>query len=130
MDIDLYQEQLQEAARDPRWRGALPEPAQSMERHNASCGDRVQVWVSWSAHGDMAESIRWDGDGCLLSQAAASKLSAWAEGKTRTVILEADLSVVLSELGLNTIGPGRIRCVLLLLSTLQALAKRDTVASI
>lgn len=48
------------------------------EAHNPFCGDTVRIWVREKA-GRIAE-ISFDGQGCSLSQAAASMLTALMRG--------------------------------------------------
>ena len=84
---DLYREIILDHYRSPRNRGELPvPPARKVEGFNPLCGDEIVVFLELDdpAKGDDAvvSEIRIGGQGCSISQASASMMSAAVKGKT------------------------------------------------
>ena len=82
MDKKFVQELLGDHSRNPRNYGELPEPDIEAEMTNPQCvgpthpeGDRVRIQATLSDDESTVETVRFTGDGCTLSQAAASLLS-------------------------------------------------------
>jgi len=76
----LYQEIILEHYKRPHGRG-LREPFQAEAHHvNPTCGDEVTLRVQLK--GDALEDISYAGDGCSISQAAASVLYDLVRGQT------------------------------------------------
>lgn len=73
--------------RNPRNRGELAcPPARRTEGFNPLCGDEVIVYVATDDGGDVITDLRVDGQGCSISQAAASMMSVSVKGKTITEV--------------------------------------------
>jgi nitrogen fixation NifU-like protein len=78
---DLYREIILDHYRNPRNRGELEAPpAHRVEGFNPLCGDEIVVYVD--VDGDTISDIRIGGQGCSISQSAASMMSAAVKGKT------------------------------------------------
>jgi nitrogen fixation protein NifU and related proteins len=78
---DLYREIILDHYRSPRNKGELPvPPAHRTEGYNPLCGDEVVVFVQ-TDDGRIAD-IRIGGQGCSISQSAASMMSAAVKGRT------------------------------------------------
>ncbi len=77
---DLYQEVILDHNKKPRNFGALPEANRHADGHNPLCGD--QISVSLKLNGDTIEDIRFEGQGCAISKASASMMTAELKGKT------------------------------------------------
>src|SRR5258708_8518522 len=83
MELDeLYQQVILDHAKRPRNRRELPECTAMAMGENPSCGDEVTVFVKLSPDGKIAETT-FMGNGCAISQAAASILTTQLAGKTR-----------------------------------------------
>lgn len=77
---DLYQEMILDHGRHPRNHHALDcPPACSAEGFNPFCGDRITLYVRTG--GDQIEDISFVGEGCAISQAAASLLTEAVKDK-------------------------------------------------
>jgi len=92
---DLYREIILDHYRSPRNRGELPvPPALRTEGFNPLCGDEIIVYVEVDdpAKGDDAviTDVKIGGQGCSISQASASMMSAAIKGKSIAEI--ADLT--------------------------------------
>jgi nitrogen fixation NifU-like protein len=78
---DLYREIILDHYRSPRNRGELPSPpAQRVEGFNPLCGDEVIVYLV--LEGGKVSDLKWGGQGCSISQSAASMMSTAVKGKT------------------------------------------------
>jgi nitrogen fixation NifU-like protein len=77
---DLYREIILDHYRSPRNRGELPvPPARRSEGFNPLCGDEVVLYLD--VEGDTVSDVKVAGQGCSISQASASMMSAAIKGK-------------------------------------------------
>jgi len=78
---DLYREIILDHYRSPRNRGELAAPpAQRVEGFNPLCGDEVALFVELQ-DGEVRD-IKWSGQGCSISQASTSMLTAGVKGRS------------------------------------------------
>jgi len=78
---DLYREIILDHYRAPRNRGELPvPPARRAEGFNPLCGDEVILYLD--IDDGVVRDIRTEGQGCSISQASTSMMSAAVKGKT------------------------------------------------
>lgn len=84
---DLYKEIVIDHYRSPRNRGELASPpAQHAEGFNPLCGDEVHVYVM--IDDGVISEVAIGGQGCSISQASASMMSAAIKGKTLDEVAE------------------------------------------
>jgi len=77
---DLYREIILDHYRSPRNRGELPvPPAHRVEGFNPLCGDEVVLFLA--VDGDTVTDVKISGQGCSISQASSSMMSAAVKGK-------------------------------------------------
>lgn len=74
-----YEEVILDHWRHPRNKGRLPQPDAAAVEANPLCGDVVRIELK-TAEGKVAEA-RFEGEGCAISQAAASLLTELVQGK-------------------------------------------------
>ena len=79
---DLYRDLILDHYRNPRNKGPLPEAAVVVEGFNPSCGDEVSVALR--LNGDIIHAIRFQGEGCSISQSSASMLAQELQGRSVT----------------------------------------------
>jgi nitrogen fixation protein NifU and related proteins len=80
---DLYREIILDHYRSPRNRGELPvPPAHKVEGFNPLCGDEVVLFIDVDPATDTVADIRIEGQGCSISQASTSMMSAAVKGKS------------------------------------------------
>lgn len=79
---ELYQSIILDHNRSPRNFRELPPPARHADGHNPLCGDRLTVWVDLD--GDVVRDVTFLGNGCAISKASASLMTAAVKGKPRT----------------------------------------------
>lgn len=78
---ELYQSVILDHNRKPRNFGALEGANRTAEGKNPLCGDHVQVELH--VDGDVISDIHFTGQGCAISKASASLMTAAVKGKTR-----------------------------------------------
>ncbi len=121
MDETLYKEELLDHYRYPRNYGILADAQIATEILNPSCGDQVALQVT--IENDCLAAIRFQGKGCVISQAAASLLTESSLGKPIEVLEALTKDDMLALIGIS-LGPTRLRCALLSLEALhRALAQ-------
>jgi nitrogen fixation NifU-like protein len=80
---DLYREIILDHYRSPRNRGELPvPPAHKVEGFNPLCGDEVVLYIDVDADTDTVRDVKIAGQGCSISQASTSMMSAAVKGKS------------------------------------------------
>ncbi|HEX5094708.1 MAG TPA: SUF system NifU family Fe-S cluster assembly protein [Acidimicrobiia bacterium] len=79
---DLYREIILDHYRSPRNRGELAvPPAHKSEGFNPLCGDEVVLYLVVDPATDTVTDIKIAGQGCSISQASTSMMSAAVKGK-------------------------------------------------
>ena len=117
MTLDMYQERIMEHYEQPYHRGALETPTLEGYSHNPLCGDAVRVQARVDEAGRVAEAY-FDGEGCIISLAAASILMEAIEGKSLSAIKEMTRQDMLDLLGIR-LTTMRVKCAMLPLRTLE-----------
>jgi nitrogen fixation NifU-like protein len=76
---DLYREIILDHYRAPRNRGELPvPPAHQVEGYNPLCGDEIVLYLD--IDDGVVRDVRTGGQGCSISQASTSMMSAAVKG--------------------------------------------------
>jgi nitrogen fixation NifU-like protein len=84
---ELYQQVILDHSRKPRNFGELAPPCAHVHGDNPSCGDEVDLYVRFG-EGGAIEDIKFSGQGCAISQAAASMMTQKVKGKGRVAAAE------------------------------------------
>jgi nitrogen fixation protein NifU and related proteins len=113
-----YSTTIFEHFRHPRNYGALPAPEIAYEAVNALCGDRIRMELNISADQTIA-AVRFRGDSCIISRAAASILTELIQGRALPEVALLPQEVLLTALH-TAVRPARVKCALLPLHALQA----------
>ena len=80
---DLYREIILDHYRAPRNRGELPvPPAHKAEGFNPLCGDEVVLYLEVDPETQSVRDVKIAGQGCSISQASTSMMSAAVKGKS------------------------------------------------
>lgn len=77
----LYQEIILEHNRKPRNFREMPDADRSIEGRNPLCGDALTLWLKFT--GDRITDASFKGQGCAISRASASLMTAAVKGKSR-----------------------------------------------
>ena len=123
MNEELYKEFILDLARHPLNKKKLADFDVEQKGSNVSCGDEIQVYIKLV--NNKVKDIGFDGEGCVISQAAASLLTEEVKGKSIKEIMsltEKDITKLLNVEVIYT----RKKCVLLCLNAIQtAIIKRS-----
>ena len=115
---ELYQEHILEHYEEPYHRGHPAHCTHAHQDDNPLCGDVVHIDLRLGSDGRV-EQAYFDGDGCCISQAAASMLVEHVEGKTVDEIKQFAAKDMLGLFGAK-LTPNRQKCCLLSWRVLQA----------
>jgi len=77
----LYQELILEHNRKPRNFREMTNADRKIEGRNPLCGDSLTLWVK--LENDAIADVSFKGQGCAISKASASLMTAAVKGKTR-----------------------------------------------
>ncbi len=101
----------------PRYYGAIAGADVVVKGDNPGCGDIVTIYLN-VGEGDVAEKIHFEGEGCAISQGAASILLDMVQDKPLAEIEAIDYNVLIEKLGRDVVLT-RVPCAILSLSTLK-----------
>lgn len=118
MDENIYREQIIDLYEYPLNHGQLETADWSYEEDNPLCGDVIRIEVKLDDQQRVAE-VAWSGDGCAISQAAASLLTEEIKGKTLDEVRAFDKDELLDLVGVK-LSMARVKCALLSLKVLKA----------
>ena len=113
----LYSETLLDHFRHPRNYGDLPAADITYESFNPVCGDRIRI--SLKLNDTIVEAVRFKGDGCAISTAAASLLTEMIVGADIAELSSLPDDRLISALE-SDIKPARLQCAVLPLEALRA----------
>ncbi|HZY09849.1 MAG TPA: SUF system NifU family Fe-S cluster assembly protein [Bacteroidota bacterium] len=144
---ELYQEVILDHNKSPRNFRRMHDANRKVEGYNPLCGDHFTLYLK--VENDIIKDISFEGQGCAISKASASVMSATVKGKTKKEAEELFKSfhnLVTGQLNgiaeLNTFGklaafsgvsefPARVKCASLAWHTLKAAleAKEEVVST-
>lgn len=115
--MDIYLEQIIDLAKNPLNKKAMSDADKTHSGVNVTCGDHVRIYLKIDK--DKVTDASWEGEGCAISTAAASLLTEELKGKTVQEIKAFTQDDLFKMLGIEKLGPGRVKCVTLSLETLR-----------
>ena len=118
MDESIYREQIIDLYEHPLNYGQLETADWSYEEDNPLCGDVIRIDVKLDDQNRVAE-VAWSGDGCAISQAAASLLTEEIKGMKLDEVRAFDKDELLNLIGVK-LSMARVKCALLSLKVLKA----------
>jgi nitrogen fixation NifU-like protein len=113
----MYKEIILDYYKNPRNRGTVESPQATARDSNPLCGDVVEMQMKF-LNGKVSD-IKFNGDGCAISQASASMLTELVMGKTIDDVRRLDKVILLENLGSPNLGAVRIKCALLPLKVMK-----------
>jgi len=120
--MNFYKEDLLDHYHHPRNQGCLAHCTHQSLMANPSCGDKIQFFMN--VLDAKIEQIGFVVSGCVLSTAAASKLSEVVKKKDVSFVSSLNNDSMRALMGIE-IGINRMQCIILPLQALQnALLKR------
>lgn len=111
MGSDMYRQQILDHYKNPRNYGEIEDPTFEHVGENPMCGDTIKIFVVLDGD-DTIEHVSFVGDGCAISQAAASMLTKELHGMSLEELEELDRDDILELLGVD-ISPMRMKCAVL-----------------
>lgn len=117
MDRQTAIENLLELYENPVHRGHLDDADVSSLGGNPGCSDVITMHLKIDEAGKVA-TIRFEGEGCTISQAAAELVSERMEGATLEEIEDLQQDIIIEELGREVVM-SRPKCATLALGTLK-----------
>lgn len=118
--MDLYHEEILEHYRHPHNHGTVPNATITRTERNSSCGD--ELTFTFNVQDDVVHDVQFEGQGCAISQAAASMLTDELKGKTVEQITALQKEDLLNIIGNIELGPTRLKCALLSLQAVTGAA--------
>jgi len=123
LDRQAAIEIILEHYQSPHHRGPIADADVMMPGGNPGCGDVVTIFLKVDKNADKVEKVTFVGEGCTISQAAASILTDMVEDTPLGEIEEMDYHVMMDTLG-QEVAQTRPRCSTLALGTLKAAIKK------
>ncbi len=124
MDRETRLAWLVDHAKRPRHRGKLPDADAQVPGGNPGCGDVITMYLKARDGEDRVAAVSFEGEGCTLSQAAASILAERVNRRQPRFeeVLGLSYEEMLDLLGRDLVM-SRPRCATLALGTLKAAVK-------
>ena len=117
MSEEMYTEMILDYYRHPKNFGEIDNPDIKARDTNPLCGDVIEMHLKLNGN-HIVEQARFSGNGCAISQAAASMLTENIEGKTLEEIRNLGKEDILNMLGIQ-VSAVRLKCALLGLKVLK-----------
>jgi len=114
---DLYREEIIDHAKNPRNFGKISQPDLEHKENNPLCGDEIEIQLKFD-HKKCVYQVAFHGEGCSISQAAASMLTEKIKGKSLSELEKLSSQDVLDLIG-TPLTPARLKCALLALEALK-----------
>lgn len=113
----MYRENILDHGMNPRNKGIVQPATVDLEMRNPLCGDRLRLTLQVNDE-NVITALGWDGEGCAISQAAASMLGERILGMTIEEVKHITKEDIFEMLGIP-LSPNRIKCALLGLKVLH-----------
>jgi len=113
----VYSEIILDYYRHPRNKGTLDHPHIKAKDSNPLCGDIIEMQLELDGN-DSVKDVRFNGQGCAISQASASMLTELVNGKTLDDARNISKEEILSLIG-GQLSAVRLKCALLSLKVLK-----------
>ena len=102
---------------NPRNYGPLENADVSLSGGNPGCADIIHIHAHFDQEGKI-DTIRWEGEGCTISRAAASYVSELVEGMSAEEVEQMSFEDLIEQLGRELVMT-RPTCATLALGTLK-----------
>lgn len=125
MDRQEQIEILLDHYENPRHRYTAEDPHVLMPGGNPGCGDVVTIYLTVDTDDRSIKDVSWDGEGCTISQAAASILMEMVHDEQWTLddVIGTDHNLMIDVLGKEVVQT-RPRCATLALGTMKAAVRK------
>jgi len=117
---EMYKEHILEHYKNPQNYGELAKATHSQTEYNPLCGDKLTIQLI--VEDDKISDIKFTGQGCAISMAAASLLTEKLKGQNISEVENMNRDNMMELLKIP-VGPARIKCVLLSLEAVRRALK-------
>jgi nitrogen fixation NifU-like protein len=107
---------------NPRHHGPMEQADVVMRGGNPGCGDIVTLYLKLDG-GERIANVSFEGEGCTISQAAASIVAEKLIGRTLAEVTEMDAGTVIEAMGREVVA-NRLKCATLAINTAKAAEKK------
>lgn len=117
--MNLYQQQIIDHYKHPRNEGRIENADFVVYEVNTLCGDGLKFYIKLDEKKEIIEDVKFEGEGCAISQASASMLTEEIKGMNLDdAKKDIDKDFIIEMLGIE-INPSRLKCALLSLECLR-----------
>lgn len=132
---ELYRQLILDHAQHPHHYGKLKAADQQVQLNNPTCGDVIELAVTFDTNREHIQKIAFSGEGCSISQASASMMCDLVSGQTLTEVKQEiqiflELLMANREVNADQLGdaavlaavvkfPARIKCATLAWKALE-----------
>jgi nitrogen fixation protein NifU and related proteins len=113
----VYSEIILDYYRHPRNKGSLSNPQIMAKDSNPLCGDVIEMQLELDKN-NLVKDVKFNGQGCAISQASASMLTEIVKGKNLDEVRGISKDDILSLIG-GQLSAVRLKCALLSLKVLK-----------
>jgi len=113
----IYSEIILDYYRHPRNKGKLDNPEIHARDSNPLCGDVIEIQMILDGN-NTVKDVRYNGQGCAISQASASMLTEMVKGKSLDEVRKISKEDILSLIG-GQLSAVRLKCALLSLKVMK-----------
>ncbi len=100
---ELYQKVILDHSRSPRNQGQFStDSCVHIHSDNPSCGDEIDLYIRFNEDGSISD-IKFEGQGCAISQASASMMTEKVKGIPRQEVLQ-----MIQDLQHTVLGNGEV----------------------
>lgn len=115
--MTLYRDVILSHYKNPQNKGVLEHFTHQANKANPTCGDEVEMQIL--VENEEIRDIKFNGQGCAISQAACSLLTDYLKGENIEDVKALNVEDVCKLLGVEQISPGRIKCATLCLDAVK-----------
>ena len=117
--MNIYQQNIIDHYKNPKNKGSIENADFIVYEVNTLCGDGLKFFLKLDDKKEKIVDIKFEGEGCAISQAAASMLTEEIVGMTvEDLHKNVNKEFILELLGIE-LNPSRLKCALLSLECLK-----------
>lgn len=120
--MNLYQQQILDHFHEPSNNGCIKDATHSNCSLNPTCGDKI--CIDMVIEENVVKDIKFSGEGCAISQAAASMLTEIVMRKSTKTLKNLQKDDILKMLAIE-LSMNRLKCALLALETAHKALKNS-----
>ena len=121
MMSDIYHEAILDLYKNPLHQGEIDGADLILDKNNSSCGDSLKIYLKLK--GEQIIDLKWQGSGCAISQVSMSALAdhILTNKLTLSQLKKMTQKELLKLLGLESINPGREKCLMMSLTSFKSI---------